>query len=43
MKRKAATPAGKAARPRPRKASACSGKLTLKFNRALSKENGEVM
>ncbi|MFX3660979.1 MAG: hypothetical protein ACE3JN_13055 [Ectobacillus sp.] len=34
MKRKAATPAGKAARPRPRKASACSGKSTIKFNRA---------
>ncbi|MFX3659534.1 MAG: hypothetical protein ACE3JN_05520 [Ectobacillus sp.] len=34
MKRKAATPAGKAARPHPRKASACSGKSTIQFNRA---------
>ncbi|MFX3659143.1 MAG: hypothetical protein ACE3JN_03495 [Ectobacillus sp.] len=33
-----ATPAGKAARPRPRKASACSGKSTIKFNRALMKK-----
>ncbi|MFX3660076.1 MAG: hypothetical protein ACE3JN_08350 [Ectobacillus sp.] len=33
MGRKAATPAGKAARPRPRKASACSGTSTIKFNR----------
>ncbi|MFX3659450.1 MAG: hypothetical protein ACE3JN_05095 [Ectobacillus sp.] len=35
LERKAATPAGKAARPRPRKASACSGKSTIKFNRAI--------
>ncbi|MFX3660149.1 MAG: hypothetical protein ACE3JN_08730 [Ectobacillus sp.] len=27
--------AGEGARPRPRKASACSGKSTIKFNRAL--------
>ncbi|MFX3661215.1 MAG: hypothetical protein ACE3JN_14280 [Ectobacillus sp.] len=32
--RKAAAPAGKAARPRLRKASACSEKSTIKFNRA---------
>ncbi|MFX3660292.1 MAG: hypothetical protein ACE3JN_09455 [Ectobacillus sp.] len=36
LKRKAATPAGKAARPRPRKASACSGKSTIKFNSAFA-------
>ncbi|MFX3659817.1 MAG: hypothetical protein ACE3JN_06975 [Ectobacillus sp.] len=34
MKRKAAAPAGKAARPRLRKASACIGTSTIKFNRA---------
>ncbi|MFX3659934.1 MAG: hypothetical protein ACE3JN_07620 [Ectobacillus sp.] len=34
LKRKAATPVGKAARSRLRKASACSGKSTIKFNRA---------
>ncbi|MFX3661744.1 MAG: hypothetical protein ACE3JN_17190 [Ectobacillus sp.] len=39
--RKAATLAGKAARPRPRKASACSGKSTIKFNRAFIKDNDE--
>ncbi|MFX3659297.1 MAG: hypothetical protein ACE3JN_04315 [Ectobacillus sp.] len=33
--RKKATLAGKSARSRPRKASACSGKSTIKFNRSL--------
>ncbi|MFX3658703.1 MAG: hypothetical protein ACE3JN_01240 [Ectobacillus sp.] len=37
MKRKAATPEGKAAQPRLWKASACSGTSTIKFNRALFK------
>ncbi|MFX3660512.1 MAG: hypothetical protein ACE3JN_10625 [Ectobacillus sp.] len=33
LERKAAAPVGKATRPRPRKAAACNGKLTNKFNR----------